>query len=118
MVGKGSRQSSCVVIQFDVSNRTLEGAGWSKDGLRREGFKITAMDSFEKTDKLWYYVAPKLFIGGDKTSAYNGWLEYDLGMPHAKFQGHRAQTNSDIFRLVQGITSMKISVREYKMLTT
>jgi hypothetical protein len=78
--GKNSLLNLLLFILINCIDRTLEGAGWSKEGLRREGFKITAMEDYEKTDKLWYYVAPSLFIGGDKTSAYNGWLEYDLGM--------------------------------------
>lgn len=46
---------------------------------QNEGNLIAAMDSPEKTSKLWYYSAPKSFLGGDKTLAYNGWLVYDLG---------------------------------------
>ena len=37
------------------------------------------MDDTSKTDKTWYYAAPKEFMGGDKTAAYNGWLTYELG---------------------------------------
>jgi hypothetical protein len=94
--------------------RTLEGAGWSKEGLRREGNKIMAMDDYDKPDKTWYYTAPKEFIGGDKTAAYNGWLEFDLGTCPARIvcdsQGSDATS--------QGTTSTRIWAKASKTHST
>ena len=40
---------------------------------------IAAFDTFSNPSSMWYFSAPKSFLGGDKTLAYNGWLTYDLG---------------------------------------
>ena len=62
-----------------AQNWTLQGSGWSSEGLQSEGDVIAAIDDPYNTAKTWYYAAPKAFLGGDKTLAYNGWLAFDFG---------------------------------------
>ncbi|KAJ1485025.1 hypothetical protein T484DRAFT_1795226, partial [Baffinella frigidus] len=62
-----------------AQNWTLQGSGWSSEGLQSEGDVIAAIDDPSNTAKTWYYAAPKAFLGGDKTLAYNGWLAFDFG---------------------------------------
>jgi hypothetical protein len=64
----------------DEQQWRLVGTGWSEDGLKTEGRRIVAADkSREEGSKVWWFAAPKDFLGGNAGNAYNGWLTYTLG---------------------------------------
>ncbi|EKX52136.1 hypothetical protein GUITHDRAFT_150697, partial [Guillardia theta CCMP2712] len=62
-----------------LQNWTIQGAGWSQQGLFLEGESLAAMDSSQVTNGIWYFASPSTFLPGDMTLAYNGWLTYNLG---------------------------------------
>ena len=80
MAGRASAVEGDVLAASDFRSGTqgweLKGlgsaTGWSSDGLQSEGDVIAAIDSPSDTGKNWYYSAPKSFLGGDKSLAYNG----------------------------------------------
>ena len=71
--------------------------GWSSEGLQSEGDVIAAIDSPSDTGKNWYYSAPKAFLGGDKTLAYNGWLVFDFGHFEYESMGMPAMDGYDVY---------------------
>ena len=73
------------------------GTGWSNEGLQSEGDVIAAIDSPSDTGKNWYYSAPKAFLGGDKTLAYNGWLVFDFGHFEYESMGMPAMDGYDVY---------------------
>jgi len=84
-----------------TQNWTLKGVGtatgWSSEGLQSEGDVIAAIDSPADTGKNWYYSAPKAFLGGDKSLAYNGWLVFDFGHFEYESMGMPAMAGYDVY---------------------
>ena len=62
----------------------LSGAGYSSQNMQRDRDRLVAEDDQANPGKTWYFNAPKSFLGGDKSLAYNGWLQYELG--HFEYQ--------------------------------
>jgi hypothetical protein len=62
----------------------LTGMGYSSQNLQRDRDRLVAEDDTSNPAKIWYFNAPKAFLGGDKSLAYNGWLTYELG--HFEYQ--------------------------------
>jgi hypothetical protein len=71
--------------------------GWSNEGLQSEGDVIAAIDSPSDTGRNWYYSAPKAFLGGDKSLAYNGWLVFDFGHFEYESMGMPAMNGYDVY---------------------
>ena len=71
--------------------------GWSSDGLQSEGDVIAAIDSPSDTGRTWYYSAPKAFLGGDKSLAYNGWLVFDFGHFEYESMGLPVMDGFDVY---------------------
>lgn len=70
----------------------LSGKGYSSQNLQRDRDRLVADDDASDPGKTWYFNAPKTFLGGDKSLAYNGWLSYELG--HFEYQSMMKPTIS------------------------
>jgi len=79
----------------------LEGVGFSKSGLQSEGDAIAGLDDALNADKNWYYAAPKSFLGGDKSLAYNGWLTFDLGHYEYESMGQGPMPGYDVYLIAK-----------------
>jgi hypothetical protein len=75
--------------------------GWSSEGLQSEGDVIAAIDSPSDTGRNWYYSAPKSFLGGDKSLAYNGWLVFDFGHFEYESMGMPAVDGYDVYLIAK-----------------
>ena len=105
MAGRASAVEGDVLAASDFRSGTqgweLKGlgsaTGWSSDGLQSEGDVIAAIDSPSDTGKNWYYSAPKSFLGGDKSLAYNGWLVFDFGHFEYESMGMPSMDGYDVY---------------------
>jgi hypothetical protein len=70
----------------------LSGKGYSSQNLQRDRDRLVADDDASDPGKTWYFNAPKSFLGGDKSLAYNGWLSFELG--HFEYQSMMKPTIS------------------------
>lgn len=94
----------------DLQSWRLEGVGWANEGIEKEGKRIKARDTGNRDDakKHWYFAAPKEFLGGDTSHAYNGWLVYTLG--HFEYEDMGEGVITSVYDVILISTRKKFSL--------